>query len=194
MAPDGSAPPSSTKSLMLESLSATHSAPGYCWAGGAAVGRERRHPGVPTHPNPPPTPPQHPPHPGAPGQPTCGCSCSCAGAGHRRPPRTPSSAGSAGLGSWPRPPGSSAGTPSGHPAGQCHCHPPRHLAHRGLSRAQQGRALPRTLPAARPSPPWYRTTRPCFPAPQQLHRERDGTEGDARDSPAGRTPSPAGTG
>lgn len=48
---------------------------------------------------------------------TCGCSCSCAGAARRRPPRTPSSAGSAGPGSWPRPPGSSAGTPSGHPVG-----------------------------------------------------------------------------
>lgn len=139
VAPDGSAASSSTKSLMLESPSATHSAPGYCWAGGAVVGQEHWHFGNP------PAPPR------TPGQPTCGCSCSCAGAGPHRPPHTPSSAGSAGQGSWPRPPGSSSGTPSGHPVGSATV----------TLRAQH---------------PWDTAGR------------------GHRDSPAGRTPSPAGTG
>ena len=48
--------PSSTKSLMLESLCATHSAPGYCWAGGARWDGHSL--GVAQ-----PTPPHHTPQP-----------------------------------------------------------------------------------------------------------------------------------
>lgn len=126
--------------------------------------RDRRRPGhpprlAPTDSSAAPTPP------GCQPSPTCGCSCSCGGAGRRRPPRRPSSAASAGPGSSPQPPGSSAGTPSGHPAGQGHCHPPRCSAHRGRGTA---------VHPAPASPLRYPTAGGPTPAPRQHPEERDG--------------------